>query len=604
MRRLVLALTGALLGAMLVMTPAAAEGTESSWIVTLVDGADPSAEASGLAQRHGGRAGHVYEHALSGFQFVGSAQAASNLARSPRVRSVVPDGVVQAVAESLPTGVSRIDGDDAHTAGKRGSGAVVAVIDTGIDLNHPDLAANIQSGLGKDCINNDAVANDDHGHGTHVAGTIAAIDNTDGVIGVAPLAKLVPVKVLDASGSGAWSDVICGIDFVTANAGTIQVANMSLGGSGSASSCTDGGMHQAICSAVGAGVTFVVAAGNDAKNASTFVPAAYPEAVTVSAFSDTNGNSTKQACSGFGPWLTCDEVFASFSNYGAIVDVMAPGVNISSTVIDGYGSKSGTSMAAPHVAGVAALVKAANPLATPAQVASHLKATGECPNTLVNGSGGATCSGQGTWSGDPDGIAEPLVNANRAATIALGSGSTPGDTTAPTVSITSPAEGAAVSGTVSITANASDNVGVSRVDFRVGGSLIGTDTSSPYSQSWDTNTVSDGLHTVSATAVDAAGNSAVASITVTVDNISDPPPSGITLSARAYKVKGLQRADLTWSGAAGGNVDVYRNGVLLVTTPNDGSHTDNIGKKGGGSYTYKVCDAGTSTCSNEATVTF
>jgi subtilisin family serine protease len=502
------------LGVLTPVVPSGADGPESSWIVTLVDGADPRGEGRRLAQQHGGRTGHVYEHAINGFQFLGTERAARNLERNPRVHAVVADGVVHALQQTEPTGVRRIDAPAAHAAAHDGTGVTVAVIDTGIDLEHPDLVENIDPTLAKDCTGTMPTADDDQGHGTHVAGTIAADDNGFGVVGVAPGATLVPVKVLGSNGSGSWSAVICGIDHVTANADVIDVANLSLGGAGSSKGCTDGdALEKAVCSAVGAGVTVVVAAGNDAKDAAGFVPAAYPVALTVSAYSDSDGTSATVCSSSRGPFKSCDEVFASFSNFGTIVDVMAPGVSINSTLRGGgYGTKSGTSMAAPHVAGVAALVIASNAASTPDQIRALLKATGECPGgTLASASG--TCAG--TWSGDPDTVAEPMVNAARAA----------------------------------------------------GGS---TDTPD---EPIDDEPVTD-------------------------------PPAGITLSATGYKVKGVQHADLTWSGATSTNVDIVRNGMTVTTTANDGAHTDSTGTKGGGTYTYKVCEAETSICSAEVTVTF
>ncbi len=160
--------------------------------------------------------------------------------------------------------------------------------------------------------------------------------------------------MLNAAGVGWESDIICGIDWVTANAGAIEVANMSLGGSGSDDgNCgrTDGDAeHQAICDSVDAGVTYAVAAGNDHQDAATFAPAAYDEVITVSALADFNGQP------GGGARPTCrtdqDDTFADFSNYGADVDVIAPGVCILSTWMNGgYNTISGTSMASPHTAG-------------------------------------------------------------------------------------------------------------------------------------------------------------------------------------------------------------------------------------------------------------
>jgi N-acetylmuramoyl-L-alanine amidase len=174
----------------------------------------------------------------------------------------------------------------------------------------------------------------------------------------------------------------------------------------------------------------------------------------------------------------------------------------------------------------------------------------------------------------------------------------------PSVSITSPNHGDTVSGTVTVTADASDDSAVSQVEFFVDGGSIGVDSdgSDGWSASWDTTAYADGPHTVSAAATDTAGQTASDSITVTVDNSGGG--DGISLTAAGYKVKGLQKADLEWSGATSTDVDVYRDGNVIATTANDGFYTDNIDQRGPGTYTYQVCEAGTTTCSNEATVTF
>ncbi len=175
----------------------------------------------------------------------------------------------------------------------------------------------------------------------------------------------------------------------------------------------------------------------------------------------------------------------------------------------------------------------------------------------------------------------------------------------PSVSITNPSDGETVSGTISVTADASDDNGVSQVEFFVDGGSIGTDTdgSDGWSASWDTTAYADGDHTVSATATDSAGQTASDSVSVTVDN-SGGTIDPIDLSVNAYKVRGWQYADLTWSGATSTNVDVYRDGDVVATTANDGEYTDQTGQRGGGSATYQVCEAGTSTCSNEVTATW
>lgn len=178
-----------------------------------------------------------------------------------------------------------------------------------------------------------------------------------------------------------------------------------------------------------------------------------------------------------------------------------------------------------------------------------------------------------------------------------------GDTTPPTASITSPATGATVSGVLRVDANASDNVGVTKVELYVDDvPQIPDDTSAPYEWIWDTTAIGDGNHVLYVKAYDAAGNVGTsATVTATVSN---GPTVGVSLTATGYKVKGVQKADLSWSGATSTSVDVYRNGLKVITTPNDGLHTDDINKKGGGSYTYKICEAGTSTCSNDAVVSF
>lgn len=295
-------------------------------------------------------------------------------------------GPVLAIGQSAPYGVRRIGASSdnkTQTLNHTGQGIGVAVIDTGIQLNHPDLGP-VHNG--KNCLNPNLTAEDDKGHGTHVAGTIAARDNFIGVVGVAPQADLWAVKVLDSTGHGTWAQVICGIKWVTNNAAAkgIRVANMSLGAGGYAvtasnSNCTNGNndaLHTAICNSVKAGVTYVAAAGNDGANASSFVPAAYDEVIAVSAWSDTNGqsnaNGATYTCAGWG--TQTDETWATGTNYGSVVDIAAPGVGIRSTVLNSsYGTKCGTSMAAPHVAGAAVLALDIWPNLLPVGVKNQLR---------------------------------------------------------------------------------------------------------------------------------------------------------------------------------------------------------------------------------------
>ena len=341
---------------------ASATGDQAAVIVVLRDGTHAPTVAAEHAAAHAFAVSHVYEHALSGYAAHVPAQRLSLIASDPRVLFISADNAVSAT-DTLPTGVDRIDGDLSSQQSGNGSGSVgvaVAIIDTGSGP-HSDL--NVVGG--KNCSTGHNFA-DGNGHGTHVAGTVAARNNGSGVVGVAPGAPIYSVRVLNNQGSGFWSWIICGIDWVTANAARlgIKVANMSLGGSGSDDrSCgntNSDALHKAICGSVAAGVTYVVAAGNSAIDFKNFVPAAYDEVLTVTAVADFNG----QPGGGGGP--TCrtdvDDTAADFSNFttpevgsDAGHTIAAPGVCILSTWKGGgYNTISGTSMASPHVAGTAA----------------------------------------------------------------------------------------------------------------------------------------------------------------------------------------------------------------------------------------------------------
>jgi subtilisin len=530
------------------------------WIVTLRDGQDPRALGTQLSRVHGGQLRHVYRHALSGFSFHGSAAAARAMARNPAVASVVPDRALHAV-ETLPFGVKRVDAlhqsqPDAHEAGFTGAGVSIGILDTGIDLDHPDLDVDVARGL--NCMPGGGAPEDGHGHGTHVAGTAAALRNGVGVVGIAPDAVVVPIKVLDDAGSGTDATVICGVDYLTAlatdadPANDIAVANMSLGEqSSNPGHCADGGLRQAICESVAAGVTYVVAAGNSSIDAAGFVPAAYPEVITVSAMVDTDGEPGGLGGCTF--LIYCDDGFAFFSDYGSIVDVAAPGVNIYSTWKNGgYQTSDGTSMAAPHVAGMAALVRAANPALTPADVENLLKVRGECPNgTTVEAAGNpGDCVGQGQWTGDPDGYPEPLPNALRAASSANGWDPFP------VVTITSPLPGASVSGVVPIQATASDDVGVTHVAFEVNGAPLSDDTdgSDGWSATWDTAGLWEGRYDITAVAFDTAGQSSRSTVTVQVGVNVQGDWVG-TYGADGYAL-------LAWDG--GGDLVVLPNATLTL----------------------------------------
>jgi subtilisin family serine protease len=292
--------------------------------------------------------------ALRGFVASMPEEDARALATDERIDFVEPDFEVTTQAQSTPTGISRI-GAPANTALRINGvadGAVdadVAVVDTGTDIGNPDLNV----GPGVTCIGGACRSGgqDDNGHGTHVSGTIGAKDDGNGVVGVAPGARIVPVKVLNSQGSGSMSQIVAGLDWVAANADRIDVVNMSLGGIGSSTA-----LNNAVTNLVNRGVVVVVAAGNSNRNAATTAPANNPDVVTVSAVADYNGRP------GGGASATCrnlgtDDRKASFSNFGAVVDIAAPGACITSLKPGGGTAvMSGTSMASPHVAGAAALL--------------------------------------------------------------------------------------------------------------------------------------------------------------------------------------------------------------------------------------------------------
>jgi subtilisin family serine protease len=316
----------------------AAPSATSTWIVTLRDGVDPSSAAPVLARQHGGRVGFVYEHALNGFSFRGSQAAASALLRNANVLAVEADAEVWLDTTQSPAtwGLDRIDQrslplSNSYTYNTTGAGVTAYVIDSGILTTHNEFGT--RASVGADFINDGRNGQDCNGHGTHVAGTIGGT-----TYGVAKNVKLVSVRVFGCSGGSSWEVIIAGIDWVTANAVKPAVANMSLGGSSNSS------VDTATNTMIQSGVPTAVAAGNGnfigrQANACNYSPARVPAAMTVSA---TNNSDQK----------------ASWANYGDCVDWFAPGVSITSAWYDSTTATntiSGTSMASPHTAGVAAL---------------------------------------------------------------------------------------------------------------------------------------------------------------------------------------------------------------------------------------------------------
>jgi subtilisin family serine protease len=355
--RLRAALLGLVVGAATVLGAAPVAATPvsaaaDSYVVVLRS-APSWASARALAERYGGELEQAYRTALPGFSARMTAAGAQRLAADPAVESVRPDQRVRPADTQVgpPSwGLDRVDQpalplNGAYTAAASASNVTAYVIDSGVRTTHTDFGGRAASGW--DFVDGDATADDCSGHGTHVAATLGG-DR----YGVAKGVDLVALRVLDCDGVGSFANIIAAVDWVTANAAKPAVVNMSFGGA------TFAPLNDAITASIASGVTYVVAAGNDNVDACGASPAGTPGAVTVGA-TDRN------------------DVRATFSNNGPCVDLFAPGVGITSAgIADDSATRgmSGTSMAAPHVAGAAALVLAANPDATPAQVASALGA--------------------------------------------------------------------------------------------------------------------------------------------------------------------------------------------------------------------------------------
>ncbi|WP_251056879.1 S8 family peptidase [Streptomyces sp. ISL-94] len=340
----------------------AATAVPDTWIVVLKDGTD-MAGTEAMATGAGGEVGHVYRSALRGFSIRASQEQVAELAADPRVAYVEQDAEVRAADTQAgpPWGLDRIDQralplSQAYTYDATAANVTAYVIDTGIRTTHTDFGGRARVGFdafggnGQDC----------NGHGTHVAGTLGGA-----AYGVAKGASLVSVRVMNCSGSGTVSGVIAGVDWVSANAAEPAVANMSLGGGASSA------LDSAVARSISAGVTYAVAAGNSSADACDSSPGRTPSALTV------------------GATLRWD-ARASFSNYGSCLDLFAPGVGITSDWYTGNAATntlSGTSMAAPHVAGAAALYLAAHPDASPAQVGDAVAAGATAGAVVAPGAG-------------------------------------------------------------------------------------------------------------------------------------------------------------------------------------------------------------------------
>jgi subtilisin family serine protease len=391
--------------------PSDAADPTGRWIVVYRSGTDVAVTSARQARRVGFKTDRTFSHAVRGFSARLSAQQLRALRDDPAVQMVVPDEKIELAAQQVPNGVNRVDGKLSTVAKIDGIDervdADIAIIDTGI-AKVSDL--NVAGGY--NCSTSDrSLWRDVYGHGTHVAGIAGAIDNGIGVAGVAPGVRLWAVKILDDSGSGLLSWYVCGLDWIAAQRDPadstkplFESVNMSVAKWGrddrNCGASNADILHAAICRLVASGVTVVAAAANDGGSASLRVPAAYNEVITVSALADTDGKPGAlggHLCYSWGSYDD-DDTFANFSNYGSDIDLMAPGKCIWSTVPGGYQYMSGTSMAAPHVAGAAALLKASRPGLTPGEVQEALQYLGTLNWKVTT---------------DPDPTHEKLLNVSR-----------------------------------------------------------------------------------------------------------------------------------------------------------------------------------------------
>jgi subtilisin len=323
---------------------------KKEYLVGFAKGAKASAQSSkNLIKAAGGEIEHTFQY-MDVVHVTLPEKAAAALKNNPNVAFVEENVEMHASAQTVPWGIPHIKADKAHAAGVTGSGVKVAILDTGIDAAHTDL--NVKGGVSF-VSGEPSGLTDGNGHGTHVAGTVAALNNTTGVLGVAYNADLYAVKVLSASGSGTLSGIAQGIEWSIANG--MNVINMSLGGSSGSTA-----LQQACDNAYASGIVVVAAAGNSGsrgKQNTIGYPAKYSSVIAVGAVDSSNTR-------------------ASFSSVGNELEVMAPGVNILSTTPgNNYASFNGTSMASPHVAGAAALIKAKYPNLTSAQIRDRLRNT-------------------------------------------------------------------------------------------------------------------------------------------------------------------------------------------------------------------------------------
>lgn len=621
---------------------------------------------------------HTFDQ-LNAFSVSVPEQALQGLRNNPNVSFVEPDPKRFLMSQTQPYGIAMVQADDLALQ-PASANRTLCIIDSGYDLGHEDLPTNNVNGS-NDPGGSGNWYEDTNSHGTHVAGTIAAVDNGLGVVGVMrnENVNLHIVKVFDASG-WAYSSSLVDAAMECENAGA-NIISMSLGGSFSSNT-----EDQYFADAAARGVFAIAAAGNDGNTQKSY-PASYDAVMSVAAvdsakqvasFSQQNnaveisgpGVGVKSSVpmgtgseasvtvngSGFsglamegtpegsasGPLVDCgigdsacpggggqvcliqrgsisfaDKVLAcqdgggvaaviynneagSLSGTLGTTNTSIPSIGVSDTqgaelsgmtgqtadVFVGAGNYAyfdGTSMATPHVSGVAALIWSNHTSCTNSEIRNAMNATAED----LGSAGRDNAYGYG------------LVQARAAVDYLTNNGCAGGGTDpvneAPVASFTDNCTDLSCSFDGTGSSDSDGSIVSYSWDFGDGATASGSTASHDYA--------ADGSYTVSLTVTDDAGATDTATTTVSVSAGGGTDPGGnVTLSAFGYKVKGVHHADLSWSGATSSNVDIYRNGSMVATTANDGAFTDNIGNKGNAYYTYQVCEAGTSTCSGEVTV--
>jgi thermitase len=420
----------------------------------------------------------------------------------------------------------------------------IAILDSGVEASHPDLAGELVAGYNFYSSNTDT--SDVYGHGTRVAGAAAAIGNNSiGVTGVAWNARIMPIRVSDTTGYAYYSTIASGLTWAADHGA--RVMNVSFSGVAASSAISSAAQYVR-----GKGGVVVVAAGNCGCIDAT------PENPYLISVSGTDSNDT----------------LAGWSSQGNYVDVAAPGVGILTTDWgNGYASVSGTSFSSPITAGVVALMMSVNPTLSPSDVTTLLEANADDLGT----------------PGWDQAIGYGRVNAYRAVAAAGASIPVP-DTTPPTATITSPATGSALAGTVTVAVAASDNTNVTRVDLYIDGAFFGSDTASPYGFSWNTSTTTNGPHTFTANAVDGAGNVGTsATVTVTVNNLVDTTAPTVAITSTSMSNNKLFVSVSATDNVAVAKVELYVDGKLVGTkTAAPYTYTVNLNSLALGTHTVQA----------------